>query len=122
MRISIGLDFEIEDGDPFLGRLAYSDTDPYAVTVTLPGDVVWLFARELFDGPPHQTVGDGDVQICNCGPHVYLRFASPEGEAIVRTARTYVDLFLKSTYNLVPRGTEETLLDFDPSMFLDGAA
>lgn len=124
MRISVGVEFDIEDQGRVAGRLEYASDDPWAVKLAfgLGEQYDWSFARELFDGPMCRTVGVGDVLVTMCDQYAHIQLCSPEGNAMLRTRQADVVAFLESTYRCVPRGTEGNHVDFDPALWLDGAA
>ncbi len=104
--------------------LDYTDTDPYAMTLTfdVPEGPSWVFSRDLvseaLDTPGVQ--GPGDVQVLNDDDGTVLIFLGLGFEkgaatAAIKILRTELVEFLDRTYNIVRRGEEsskaETELD-----------
>lgn len=119
----IALHCEDERGRPmaFMATFDYHRHDPYAVGVTFhvpAGEVPWVMGRSLLHQGLTQPIGDGDVRLApgiDEDGHAVVRmtFHSPEGR--LRVAVRTADLldFLAGTWQLVPNGHEDELLDVD---------
>ena len=101
--------------------LGYDPADPFAVTatfVTVEGDVVWTFARDLLARGLSGPAGEGDVHIwpsvdAEGAATVILELCSPSGE-LVAQARTHdIYQFLGRSLAAVPAGTETDRIDLD---------
>lgn len=106
-------------------RLGYHAADPWAVTadfLTADGEVTWVFGRELLEAGLAGAAGEGDVTVWPAavpgGRALYLSLASPHGSALLEADVDEVRDFLRSTYALVPAGTESSCLDLDAELRL----
>ncbi len=97
--------------------LAYVDTDPYAVivTVTVPGKApaTLLLGRDLLADGMLAPSGDGDVTVACRGRRVHLTLRDRRGEAVVVLRARALARFLRDTYRCVPAGTESQHVDVD---------
>jgi hypothetical protein len=101
--------------------LGYDPADPFAVTitfVTVDGDVVWAFARDLLVRGLGGPAGQGDVHIWprldaeGCAT-VIIELCSPDGELVVQAGTRDVYQFLGRSLAAVPAGTETDRIDLD---------
>ena len=102
-------------------RLRYDSVDPYAITMTVhvrgQDEVTWLFSRELLDEGLRQTSGVGDVTISPCPQapsdlfHVTLR--NDANRAVLELRVAPVAEFMRTTYGLVPSGSECSFLTIE---------
>ena len=101
--------------------LGYDPADPFAVTatfVTVEGDVVWTFARDLLARGLSGPAGEGDVHIWPCvdaegGATVIIELCSPDGELVAQARTCDVYPFLSRSLAAVPAGTEADRIDLD---------
>ena len=101
--------------------LGYDPADPFAVTitfVTVEGDVVWTFARDLLARGLTGPAGEGDVHIWPCvdadgGATVIIELCSPDGELVAQAGTRDVYQFLGRSLAAVPAGTETDRIDLD---------
>jgi Streptomyces sporulation and cell division protein, SsgA len=101
--------------------LGYDPADPFAVTatfVTVEGDVVWTFARDLLARGLSGPAGEGDVHIWPCldaqgNATVIIELCSPDGELVAQARTLDVYPFLNRTLAAVPAGTETVRIDLD---------
>lgn len=106
---------------------AYNPADPYAIAMTIHGDVdiIWHFARELLVAGLTRPAGYGDVTVHPGCPmldaDIGIVLTSPDGQCLVEIPRYDVQRFLHRTDAAVPLGFE--VMDFDAELaaFLDGA-
>jgi hypothetical protein len=102
-------------------RLRYDPADPYAIIMTVhvrgQDEVTWLFSRELLDEGLRQTSGVGDVSISPCPQapsdlfHVTLR--NDANSAVLELRVAPVAEFIRTTYGLVPSGSEGGFLTIE---------
>jgi hypothetical protein len=101
--------------------LGYDPADPFAVTVTfvtVEGDVVWAFARDLLTRGLSGPAGEGDVHIWPCldaegCATVIIELCSPDGELVAQARTLDIYPFLSRTLAAVPAGTEVDRIDLD---------
>ena len=101
--------------------LGYDPADPFAVTVTfvtVEGDVVWTFARDLLARGLSGPAGLGDVHIWPCvdadgGATVIIELCSPDGELVAQAGTRDIYQFLGRSLAAVPAGTETDGIDLD---------
>lgn len=100
--------------------LDYAAHEPYSVRVTFrttDGNVNWVFARDLLADGLRGPAGSGDVTVWpsnNQGRDVMcLSLSSPSGQALLEVERAEIDQFLNRTIEVVPAGSESTLIDMD---------
>jgi hypothetical protein len=101
--------------------LSYDGADPLAMRIVFPSevsldedDVVWTFARDLLDAGLREPSGGGDVQVWPSGrAQTVLEFHSPDGVAMVQFDSAPLRRFLKSSYAMVPAGTEQHTMEVD---------
>ena len=101
--------------------LGYDPADPFAVTVTfvtVEGDVVWTFARDLLARGLTGPAGEGDVHIWPCvdadgGATVIIELCSPDGELVAQARTRDIYQFLGRSLAAVPAGTETDRIDLD---------
>ena len=101
--------------------LGYDPADPFAVTVTfvtVEGDVVWTFARDLLARGLSGPAGQGDVHIWPCldaegCATVIIELCSPDGELVAQARTRDIYQFLGRSLAAVPAGTETDRIDLD---------
>ena len=111
---------------PVAATVRYAAADPWAVRVVFQtgehGEgVEWLFARELLSTGVDDAAGDGDVQVWSAAATgaaqlVFLRMASPSGQALFEIDRSDLVDFLQQTYAVVPAGAESRAVDLDDEL------
>jgi hypothetical protein len=92
--------------------------DPYAITMTVhvrgQDEVTWLFSRELLDEGLRQTSGVGDVTISPCpqapADLFHLTLRNDANSAVLELRVAPVAEFMRTTYGLVPSGSEGSFL------------
>ncbi|MFD8911355.1 SsgA family sporulation/cell division regulator [Streptomyces sp. NPDC059575] len=81
------------------------DTDPWSISVGLPGPQEWTFSRALLEEglrAPAES-GDGDVRVWPCGRvQAVVEFHSPEGVEVVQFDVKALMRFLRRTYTAEP--------------------
>jgi hypothetical protein len=102
---------------------AYDAIAPFAVSAvfhTSEGDVVWVFGRDLLTDGLREPTGHGDVIVWPALHHgrtvLHLALSSPSGNALLEVESRDVMAFLRSTYAVVPRGTEMEAQDIDAEL------
>ena len=106
------------------GELEYTSSDPFAVVAvfrTGHTPIRWVFARDLLAEGLFAPTGDGDVHVWPCldtrgHAVVLIELASPDGEALLQASSLEVSEFLQHTFELVPRGTENTQMNVDDTL------
>jgi hypothetical protein len=108
---------------PLPVQLGYGSDDPYAVSVAFQGPdevVTWVFARDLLAEGLLAPGGEGDVTVRpEFGPNgevLVIGLASPDGEAELEADADDVRDFLARTEQVLPRGQEHTVIDFDAEL------
>lgn len=104
--------------------LSYDPADPFAVTLvfrTNPRPVAWTFARDLLTSGVSEPNGDGDVHVWPCLDDagcavVTIELCSPDGDLLVQFGTPDVVSFLDHTEDMVPTGTESSLVDVDAAI------
>lgn len=111
-------------------RLLFERSDPFAVHMVFtiaPGrEVRWVFARDLLLDGLLRPAGEGDVRVWpspdgttpQCAPldGVFVELSSPSGQARFEASATTVARFLDETLEVVPSGTESSLVDVDAAL------
>lgn len=109
---------------PLVASLYYGAEDPYAIKMAFhvgtDEPVEWIFARELLATGLECPTGEGDVQVWpeDAEGHDILNLAlsSPFGEAHFEAPLTATAEFLKSTYELIPVGSEGDFVDIEAEL------
>src|SRR3954470_17486679 len=113
--------------------LGYDPADPYAVQIafgevgtTANGDpaatergISWLLGRELLRSGLDRPAGEGDVRMWpahSAADVLFLHLQAPSGEALFELSRGTVAAFLRQTDQMVPPGTEGTMLGLDDEL------
>ncbi|NQU36531.1 MAG: SsgA family sporulation/cell division regulator [Actinobacteria bacterium] len=103
-----------------LALLDYAAHEPYSVRATFrtsEGDVNWVFARDLIAEGLRKPAGDGDIAMWPSktdGRDVLcISLSSPSGQALMEAPRDVIDEFMARSYNVVPAGSESSLIDMD---------
>ncbi|MEU9027156.1 SsgA family sporulation/cell division regulator [Streptomyces sp. NPDC048383] len=99
----------------------YRRTDPLAVEAVFRcpshgDDVVWTLGRDLLSCGISSLTGTGDVVLWpgRGRSRVWLRLGPDTGHALLSISRPELAAWLRTTYALVPPGTEEEHLDWTP--------
>jgi len=104
---------------PLVASLDYCADDPYAIKMAFhvgtDEPVEWIFARELLAAGLEGKAGEGDVRAWPQGDDdiLNLTLSSPFGEAHFEAPLRVTAEFLRSTYGIIPAGTEGDYLDVD---------
>ncbi|MGH3973797.1 MAG: SsgA family sporulation/cell division regulator [Pseudonocardiaceae bacterium] len=110
-----------EAAAPVVTRWIYCTDDPFAVTleITTRGNrcVDWVLARELLVAGLSAPAGIGDVRVCpdQMGEWevTLIEIRSPDGHAVLEVDRDLLRLFVEATLEIVPMGSECTVVDMD---------
>lgn len=104
-------------------RFRYHPSDPFAVSIDLIPEngihITWVVARDLLFAGTKRPSGEGDFKVWpSCrhhGPrtHLYFSLERPDGHVTFEADLRDVRRWLGSTYEMVPRGEENDLLDWD---------
>lgn len=112
-----------EDGVLLSATLRYEPSDPYAVEATFRAaeeSISWVLGRDLLAEGLVSESGDGDVHVWPTLEDdlavVMIRLSSPDGQALLAAAASDVQDFLRRTFQAVPSGTEQSLLDIDTTI------
>ncbi|MET8616140.1 SsgA family sporulation/cell division regulator [Streptomyces misionensis] len=104
---------------PVRTRLTYRVCDPYAVEARFGAgsgnETVWTFSRDLLRDGLQKEAGLGDVIVWRGKEprqqaRVFIRLASPEGEALLSAAEHDVRAFVEAAGRLVRYGLEHSYL------------
>jgi hypothetical protein len=106
---------------PLNAEFEYDPADPFAVSILFtdePVPVRWTFARDLLIEGFYEPTGDGDVHVWPClntegAAVVVLELSSPSGEVLVQVSSRALSQFIHQMVAMVPRGTEETMVDLE---------
>lgn len=106
---------------PVVTRWSYHAEDPFAVTLAVQTPrgswVEWLLGRELLVAGLVGEAGEGDVRVSwpqtRGRTLIVIEIRSGESQAILTLDRELLGRFLDATMELVPAGSELTMLDFD---------
>jgi len=105
---------------PLVASLDYCADDPYAIKMAFhvgtDEPVEWIFGRELLAAGLEGKAGDGDVRVWPQDADedvLNLTLSSPFGEARFEAPLRATAEFLRSTYGVIPAGTEGDYLDVD---------
>lgn len=109
---------------PLVASLYYGAEDPYAIKMAFhvgtDEPVEWIFARELLAAGLEGPAGEGDVQVwpeAAVGHDILnLALSSPFGEAHFEAPLAATAEFLKSTYEIIPAGSEGDFIDIDTEL------
>ena len=106
--------------DPFAVRIAFGDVgDENGVVDLEDGGIAWLLSRELLQAGLDGPAGEGDVRLwpAHAATDVlFMHLRAPSGEALFELSRATVAAFLRQTEQLVPSGSESSLLDLDDEL------
>ncbi|MFF3909717.1 SsgA family sporulation/cell division regulator [Streptomyces sp. NPDC001848] len=100
----------------------YGADDPLAVRLELhvsaDTHVTWVVGRDVLSAGVSGLSGDGDFKAWpsrapSATPLLYLRLERPQRKATFAADLTEVHRWLEHTYELVPAGDEDALLDWD---------
>lgn len=118
--ITMNLVIGAEYGVPVPAHFSYSASEPFSVTAAFHAagnEVRWVFARDLLAEGAQNPAGQGDV---TCWPAtiggdrvVCIALRSPSGQALLEAPAADIAAFLNRSYEVVPHGTEGSLLDID---------
>jgi Streptomyces sporulation and cell division protein, SsgA len=109
---------------PLVASLDYCADDPYAVKMAFhvgtDEPVEWIFARELLADGLAAAAGEGDVQVwpdeSDEGDILNITLSSPFGEAHFEAPLSATAEFLRSTYGIIPAGSESGHIDLDSEL------
>ncbi len=109
---------------PLVASLSYCADDPYAIKMAFhvgtDEPVEWIFARELLATGLEGPAGEGDVQAwpddCDGADVLNLALSSPFGEAHFEAPLSATAGFLRSTYDIIPAGSEGDFIDVDSEL------
>ncbi len=109
---------------PLVASLDYCADDPYAIKMAFhvgtDEPVEWIFARELLAAGLEAAAGEGDVQVwpdeTDGADILNITLSSPFGEAHFEAPRSATADFLKSTYGIIPAGSECDYIDVDSEL------
>ncbi|MFD5327295.1 SsgA family sporulation/cell division regulator [Streptomyces sp. NPDC127092] len=99
--------------------VGYDSRDPHALTIAfhLLGEdpVVWRVDREMILTGSLRPTGDGDIRLRPDPDGGLLLRLGPTGQrAVVRCEQEALGRFVRDTFVLVPQGTEEHHIDWEP--------
>ncbi|MFF0430833.1 SsgA family sporulation/cell division regulator [Streptomyces sp. NPDC004327] len=99
--------------------VGYDSRDPFALSIAFhlldEDPVVWRVDREMILAGSLGPTGDGEVRIRPTPDGGLLLRLGPAARcAVVRCEQEAVGLFVRETFALVPRGTEERHIDWTP--------
>jgi hypothetical protein len=109
---------------PLVASIDYCADDPYAIKMAFhvgaDEPVEWIFARELLAAGLEGPAGEGDVQVwpddADAPDVLNIALSSPFGEARFEAPRGATAEFLKSTYGIIPAGSEGDFTDVDSEL------
>lgn len=109
---------------PLVASLDYCADDPYAIKMSFhvgtEEPVEWIFARELLAAGIEGPAGEGDVQAwpddTEGSDVLNIALSSPFGEARFEASLSTTAEFLKSTYGIIPAGSEGDFIDIDSEL------
>lgn len=102
---------------PVTAVAEYHSNDPFAVTMRFLRDgresVKWTFARDLLIEGCEKPTGHGDVRAYPYRNMVVFELISTDGRAKLVGATSKFEQFLARTLEVVPAGSEGTMVDID---------
>ena len=109
---------------PLVASLDYCADDPYAIKMSFhvgtDEPVEWIFARELLASGIERPAGEGDVKVWpedfDGADILNIALESPFGEAHFEAPLSATAEFLRSTYGIIPAGTEGDFIDVDSEL------
>lgn len=109
---------------PLRTVLGYRVEDPFAVVLSIrrPSGrwIHWWLARDLLTGGLAEEAGIGDVRVASVvrdkAQLLEVTVSDRVGSATLRFDRASVERFVLDTFELVPAGTEASLIDFDTEL------
>jgi hypothetical protein len=109
---------------PLVASIDYRADDPYAVKMAFhvgtDEPVEWIFARELLAAGIEGPAGEGDVQVwpedTDGSDILNIALSSPFGEARFAAPLSATAEFLRSTYGIIPAGSEGDFIDLDAEL------
>jgi hypothetical protein len=109
---------------PLVASLDYCADDPYAIKMAFhvgtDEPVEWIFARELLAAGLETLAGEGDVRVwpdeSGDADLLNITLSSPFGEAHFEAPLTATAEFLRSTYGIIPAGSESDFVDVDSEL------
>ncbi len=109
---------------PLVASLDYRADDPYAIKMSFhvgtDEPVEWIFARELLAAGIEGPAGEGDVQVWpgdgEDADILNIALSSPFGEAHFQAPVGSTAEFLRSTYGIIPAGSESDFIDVDSEL------
>jgi hypothetical protein len=107
-------------------RWSYDPAQPYAICLSVRcgcgghGCTIWhdwRFARDLLAAGLFAATGMGDVRVEPYpGDGLLVTLDSPSGHAVLRLDARHAERALLGSYELVPDGSEDRLLDWDTGL------
>lgn len=108
---------------PLVASLDYCADDPYAIKMAFhvgtDEPVEWIFARELLAAGLEGAAGEGDVKVwpqADGEDILNITLSSPFGEAHFEAPLSSTADFLRSTYGIIPAGSEGDFIDVDSEL------
>ena len=113
---------------PLVASVDYCADDPYAIKMAFhvgtDEPVEWIFARELLAEGLESPAGEGDVKVwpeavaedAENPDILNIALSSPFGEAHFEVSLSSVAEFLKSSYRIIPAGSEGDFIDLDSEL------
>jgi sporulation and cell division protein SsgA len=106
---------------PLLTRWSYRADDPFAVMMSIARPsgrwIDWLMARDLIVAGLDAPAGIGDVQLTPFTDGEFdvleVKIGDDEGFASLEFDRSLIERFLSATCDIVPVGTESTVIDVE---------
>lgn len=115
--------FTHEDRETISCRFRYCPTDPFAVGIDLiPATgicITWVISRDLLFAGTKGPSGEGDFRAWPSCHHqrprryMYFSLDRPDGHVTFEADLRQVRRWLETTYELVPAGSEDDLVDWD---------
>ncbi|MFF4836306.1 SsgA family sporulation/cell division regulator [Streptomyces sp. NPDC001315] len=115
--------FTVGERETISCRFRYSLDDPFAVGIDLilePGiHITWVVSRDLLFAGTKAPSGEGDFKVWpsrrhhSPRPYMYFSLDRPDGQATFEARLPEIRRWLESTYELVPPGSENDLLDWE---------
>jgi len=113
---------------PLVASVDYCADDPYAIKMAFhvgtDEPVEWIFARELLAQGLEGPAGEGDVKVwpeavadeAENSDILNIALSSPFGEAHFEASLSAMAEFVKSSYRIIPAGSEGDFIDLDSEL------
>ncbi|MFF8848260.1 SsgA family sporulation/cell division regulator [Streptomyces sp. NPDC015127] len=106
---------------PVRTKLRYRSADPFAVTLDFQNAsgliTSWRFSRDLLYHGMNHDAGNGDVRIWPADkgeePLLCILLRSSGSHALFTTESDPIRAWLDRSFDLIPRGTESALIDWE---------